>query len=205
VIVPGSGVDIDRFSPETCSCSAEKADEIVVLPARMLYDKGITTFVECAQYLRDRSLAVRFVLVGPADPGNPAAVPLSQLRAWNRTGVVEWWGPVADIRTAFRRAAVVVLPSKREGMPKIVIEAAACGIPVVTTDVPGCRDSVMDGKTGFLVPEGDVRALANRVEVLLHDAALRKRMGALAREFAAEKFAAPLVVRQIFEEASAMI
>ncbi|MCS3755660.1 glycosyltransferase involved in cell wall biosynthesis [Salinibacter ruber] len=156
VVTPGSGVDPDGFAYEEEPVS--EGDLIVMLPTRMLWHKGGGTFVEAAEQLQHAGLSARFVLVGDTDPGNPGAVPEEQIREWESAGIIEWWGPQEsdEMPDVLRQAHVVCLPSYyREGIPKVLIEAASCGRPIVTTDVPGCREIVADGENGMLVPTKD--------------------------------------------------
>lgn len=194
VLILGSGVDCARFRP-----GPEPEDLVVILPARMLWHKGIAEFVEAADRIRQRGLGARFVLVGKEDPENPAAVPPSWIREKTRTGAVEWWGHKRDMPHVYRRSAIVVLPSYREGLPKVLLEAAASGLPIVATDVPGCREAVRHGETGYLVPVRDSRALAEAIEVLLRRKELRQRFGTAARKRTKEKFSIDRIVAQTFQ------
>jgi glycosyltransferase involved in cell wall biosynthesis len=190
VVIPGSGVDLQRFQP-----SAEPAGvPLVVLPARMLRDKGVVEFVEAARQLRRAGVVARFALVGAEDPDNPSALARAELEAWVREGVVEWWGYCADMPEVYRGCHVVCLPSYREGRPKALLEAAAAGRCIVTTDVPGCRDCVDHGTSGLLVPPRDAGALADALTALLADPARRAQMGRVARLRAEREFGVEAVV-----------
>ncbi len=192
----GGGVDLGvlRASPEP-----DEANPIVVLPARLLVDKGVREFVEAARALRASFHGVRFVLVGDVDPGNPATLNKTEIDTWVREGIVESWGWREDMPDIIRSAAIICLPSYREGAPMALIEAAAMGRPVVATDVPGCRQVVVDGKTGILVPARDPRALAAALSSLLSDATLRQRMGRAARQHAEKYFSARLASDRLLE------
>jgi glycosyltransferase involved in cell wall biosynthesis len=191
VLIPGSGVDLERFRP-----SPEPAGvPLVVLPARMLGDKGVREFVEAARRLRAAGVAGRFALVGGHDPDNPSAIAVEQLEAWVREGAVEWWGHRADMPDVFRGCSVVCLPSYREGMPKALLEAAAAGRAIVTTDVPGCRDAIDPGGSGLLVPPRDATSLAAALRALLEDAPRREAMGCAGRVRAERDFGVEAVVR----------
>lgn len=185
----GSGVDLVRFAP----VPEPQGRPIVMLPARLLWDKGVGEFVEAAQVLHSRGTAARFVLVGDTD-ANRAAVPEAQLREWQCAGIVEWWGRHDDMPTVLSRAAIVVLPSYREGCPKVLLEAAASGRPIVTTDVPGCRDVVASGVEGLLVPARSVAALVEAIATLLTDPARRTAYGRRARARAEAEFGIDRVV-----------
>ena len=184
LVIPSSGVDIEKFRPSP----EPEGEPVVLLPARMLWDKGVGELVEAARLLRQRGTRARFVLVGDADPGNPATIEISQLRKWQDEGIVEWWGFQDDMPQAFARSQVVVLPSYGEGISKSLIEAAAAGRPIVASDVPGCRDVVEEGVNGILVPPRDPQSLATAIERLLGAPALRAQMGEAGRAIAVRRF-----------------
>jgi glycosyltransferase involved in cell wall biosynthesis len=192
-VIRGSGVDTGLFKT---SAEPEGGVPVVVLPARMLRDKGVEEFVAAARQLRDQGSDARFVLVGDPDPENPASIPVPRLQQWQQEGVVEWWGWRQDMPAVFANAHLVCLPSYREGLPKALIEAAAAGRAIVTTDVPGCREVVVPGETGILVPPRDVKALASALQYLLANRELRQRMGWNARKLAEEQFDTRNVVQQ---------
>ncbi len=177
VLIPGAGVDLAAFAPGT----EPEGPPVIALPARLLGDKGVREFVAAARLVRARMPAARFALVGGLDPDNPSAVPEAEVRGWVASGDVEWWGHRSDMPSVLRGATVVCLPSYREGMPKALLEAAAAGRAIVTTDVPGCRDVVGHEREGLLVPARDTAALAGAVARLLDDASLRVRLGSAAR------------------------
>jgi glycosyltransferase involved in cell wall biosynthesis len=191
VLIRGSGVDMRRFVPVPEPSGAP----LVVFASRMLWAKGVAEFVEGARISKARGSHARFILVGDTDD-NPGAVSVTQLAQWERSGVVEWWGHRSDMPQVFAQSAVVVLPSiYREGVPKVLIEAAACGRPIVTTDMPGCREIVRDAVNGFLVPVRDAEAVAEAVGRLIADDRLRRHMGDASREIAVREFAVEVVVR----------
>lgn len=193
VIIRGAGVDTSLFAPEP----EPTGPVVIVLPARMLWDKGVGEFVEAAALLRSVGDATtRFVLVGDSDDHNPASVSGSQLRAWHESGVVEWWGRRNDMAAVFAGAHIVCLPSYREGLPKVLLEACASGRPIVTTDVPGCREVVRDGVNGLLVPVRDARAVAAALRTLIDSGNLREEMGAKGREIVLEEFSEEKVVAE---------
>ena len=163
ILIPSSGVDTNRFVP----APAKIEKDLVVLSARMLWDKGVAEFVDAARILNQSGVAARFVLVGDIDQGNPSSIPIDQLHAWEKEGVVAWWGWQDNIVDIYQRAQVICLPSYREGLAKSLIEAAACGCPLVATDIPGCREVVREGKNGFLVPLGDAASLALAVRKII--------------------------------------
>lgn len=191
VLVRGSGVDLDVFQ----ATPLPDGVPLVVLPARMLWDKGVGEFVGATERLRARGVAVRMALVGPYDPENPAAVPLAQLEEWRDRGPVEWWGYRDDMPEVFRSAHLVVLPSYREGVPKCLLEAAAAGRAIVTTDAPGCRDVVEHGENGLLVPPRNAAALAEAIASLVGDRKRLEAMGRRGRAKAEGEFGVDRVVR----------
>ena len=191
-LIRGSGVDTRRFFPQP----EPSGLPLVVLPARMLWDKGVGEFVEAARALRAEGLQARFALVGDGDAENPASVHASQIRAWENEGVIEWWGWQADMQAVYAQAAIVCLPSYREGLPKTLIEAAACGRPIITSDVPGCREVVRQGENGLLVPARDAAALAKALTDLLQSPAARSQMGSCGRIIAEKEFSMDLVISQ---------
>lgn len=192
VLIRGSGVDISRFAP-----SPEQVGlPIVLLASRLLWDKGVGELVEASRYLKKDGVACRVVLVGVPDTGNPKAIPVSLLERWQSEGIIEWWGLRNDMPEVLKAASIVVLPSYREGIPKILLEAAAAGRPVVTTDTPGCREIVRHGENGLLVPPYDSKALAQALHRLLQDSMLRIQMGMRGRTIATSEFSEAQVIKE---------
>jgi glycosyltransferase involved in cell wall biosynthesis len=193
-LIPGSGVSLEAFTP-----SPFPAETLtVILAARLLRNKGIYEFVEAARRLRaNAGLDVRMVLVGMPDPGNPTTVSDKDLHLWSEEGVIEWWGHQADMAEVLSRAHIFCLPSHGgEGVPKVILEAMASGRPVITTDVPGCRDAVEDGKTGLLIPPRDGASLATAITMLASDSQRRVALGAAGRQRAEALFSVDSVVEQ---------
>ena len=172
-LIPGSGVDCVRFSP---NLGERSGPFTVLLASRMLWDKGVREFIDAARILREQRRNIRFVLAGTPDTGNPATIPEEVLNDWQVTGIVEWLGHVDNMPKLFSQADVVALPSYREGLPKSLIEAAACGCALITTDVSGCRSVVTDGVDGLLVPVRDSTGLANAIASLQDDPVLARRL-----------------------------
>lgn len=195
-LIPGSGVDCSRFTPGQHSSERLGGRFRVVLPARLLWDKGLAEYVKASRLLRERGVAVDFLLAGEPDPGNPAAVPEHVVRGWVKEGLVQWLGHVTDMPGLFQSVDAVVLPSYREGLPKGLIEAGACALPLVTTDAPGCREVVTDGEDGLLVPVRNAEALADAIAKLQGDAALCRRLGAAARRKALTQFEEASVIQR---------
>ena len=192
-LIPGSGVDLQRFVPAE-RLRGEGAAMTVLLAARLLWDKGLAEFIEAIRLLRDQGRPLRFLLAGTPDPGNPAAVPEDTVRGWAAEGLLEWLGHVDDMPALLATVDAVVLPSYREGLPKTLIEAAACALPLVTTDVPGCREVVTDGEDGLRVSVRDGAALAAAIARLQDDPALARRLGEAARVKALDRFDERVVV-----------
>lgn len=203
-LIPGSGVDCERFLPRPVTLMRLPLQLMcVVLPARLLWDKGVAEYIDAARMLLCEGRAIRFLLAGEPDSGNPAAVPEQTIRQWVAEGVVEWLGHIDDMPALLQSVDVVVLPSYREGLPKGLIEAGACGLPLVTTNVPGCREVVTDGVDGLLVPVRDGKALAAAIARLHDDPALCKTLGNAARAKALAKFDERIVIQKtlaVYEE-----
>ena len=181
-LVPGSGVDIQRFTPR--DRPRREGPLRVLFVGRLLVDKGILEFVECARRCHDAAPGrFEFLAAGEADAGNPASVAPETIDAWRREGRVRFLDHVNDMPTLYRDADIAVLPSHGEGAPRSLIEAAACGLPLVASDVRGCREVVQPGYNGLLVPVHDVTALAAAVMRLGEDAALRTEMGQAGRHW----------------------
>ena len=202
-MIRGSGVNLAQYRVMPMPIGVP----VIVLAARLLAEKGVREFVQSAQILRQRSQVVccaRFVLVGEPDLANPGSLRPEELAQWAEDGVVELWGHRTDMPQVMAAAHVVVLPSYYgEGLPKVLIEAAACGRAVVTTDHPGCRDAIDPDVTGFLVPARDAVALANALEELLINPGRCATMGQAGRELAESAFDVRQVVAahlQIYQE-----
>jgi glycosyltransferase involved in cell wall biosynthesis len=197
--LPGAGVDVDRFAP---ACVARNAADpfVFLMVARLLRDKGVIEFVEAARLVRREVGHVRFVIVGDLAAQNISAISRHDVDAWVRDGVIEHADHTDDILAHYSNADCVVLPSYREGTSRVLLEAASMGIPVITTDVPGCRNVVDAGVTGLLCQPRDVTSLAAAMRQMLGlTAAQRGAMGAAAREKMLREFDEKLVVRRFVE------
>jgi glycosyltransferase involved in cell wall biosynthesis len=190
-----SGVDVGTY----VSLPEKSGDPIVMVASRMLRDKGIFEFVDAARQLKLEGIQARFLLVGDTDPENPTGIPASQLMEWHYSGIVEWHGYCHEMINAFSQAHIVCLPSYREGTPKVLMEAAACGRPIVTTDVPGCREVVRHEENGLLVPPRDSRALATALHSLIRNPELRVSMGRKGRELAEKEFSLEKMINDTFK------
>lgn len=190
-LIPGSGVDVEALRP-----LPEPAGPVTVaFVGRLLADKGIHTLIAAHRLLRRRS-SIELLVAGTPDPANPASLSKAEAEALNREPGIQWLGHVGDIAALWGRAHIAVLPSRREGLPKSLLEAAACGRPMVAADVPGCREIVRPGETGLLAPFDNPEAHARAIEMLAASAELRTRYGAAARRLAVERFSAEAVGRQ---------
>lgn len=192
-IIPGSGVDCTRFVTRK---ETDRSPPLrVLLAARLLWDKGVAEYIAAARQLLGKGRKIRFILAGAPDPGNPAAVPVEEIGEWVKEGVVEWLGHVDDMARLLASVDIMVLPSYREGLPKGLIEGGASGLPLVTTDVPGCRDVVTDGVDGLLVPARSADALADAIAKLEDDPDMAASLGRAAREKVLLTFEERIIVR----------
>lgn len=192
-LIRGVGADVAVFVARP----APPGTPLVTLASRMLWDKGVGDFVDMAQQLRAAGVAARFALVGESDPGNPTAVPAARLRAWHEAGVVEWWGKRDDMPQVYAQSAIVCLPTTYgEGVPKVLLEAAACGRPIVAYDVPGCREIVRHDENGLLVTPRAIGELADAVARLLASPERRAAMGAKGRAIVLDEFTEAIVIGQ---------
>ena len=191
-VIRGTGVDTERFRP----MSDGGGEPIILLACRMLWDKGVGEFVEAARLVDRLHSPARFVLVGRCDEDNPASIRPEQLHQWEKDGVIEWWGHRSDMPAVLGNATVVVLPSYREGLPVSLLEAAACGKPIVATDVPGCREVVRHRVNGLLIPPRNAIALTDAILLLLENPELRHELGRRGREIVVKEFSSAIVIRQ---------
>lgn len=191
-MIRGSGVDLSLYEVKPESDGLP----VVCFAARLLRDKGVFEFVDAARLLHQKGVNARFVIAGDSDPGNPTSVSESDVDHWRKEGIVEVLGYQRDIAVLFSKVSLVVLPSYREGLPKVLVEAAAAGRAVVTTDVPGCRDAIEPGVSGLLVPVKNVSSLAEAIERLIVDEPLRQTMGKAGRALAEREFGIEKIVDQ---------
>jgi glycosyltransferase involved in cell wall biosynthesis len=187
-LIPGSGVDTGKLRP----LSEPEGEVTVGFVGRLLDDKGVRTLIAAHDLLVARGIPVRLLVAGDGDPANPASIPAAEIEQWSRKPGITMLGHVADIGSVWTRSHIAVLPSRREGLPKSLLEAAACGRPIVATDVPGCREIARKDVNALLVPPDDARALADAIAALAGDRELRRRFGEAGRrmveaEFSSEK------------------
>jgi len=198
-VIPGSGVDpkLYKIVPEQEEFTEMKVTRVLMV-SRMLWDKGVGEIIEAAKILREEGAPIRIILAGAVDEGNPRSVPAAELQAWEEEGLIEWLGFVDNIPDLLQQSDLVILPSKyREGVPRSLIEAAAAGKPIITTNVPGCTDIVQDGYNGVIIQPGDAKALAEAIRELAADRMLQVQMGAAGQEVVRSTFSVESVNKRI--------
>jgi glycosyltransferase involved in cell wall biosynthesis len=183
-LIPGSGVDTDAIK----ALPEPDGEVTAAFVGRLLDDKGVRPLIEAQALMRQQGESVRLLIAGDRDPANPASIPAEEVEDWRRRPGVELLGHVSGIEKVWGRAHIAVLPSRREGLPKSLLEAAAFGRPIVATDVPGCREIARHDVNAFLVPPDDPVALADAIAVLARDPALRSRLGAAGRALVEAEF-----------------
>lgn len=187
-LIPGTGVNLDDYQPSKGSKSEDHIPT-VILAARLLWDKGLADYVEVARRIEEKGIPARFWLAGASDHGNPDSVSEQVLEEWRDEGIIELLGHRSDIPELLRQADIAVLPSRYfEGVPLFLLESAATGLPLVASDIQGCRMVINDEINGYLISKGDVEGLEKALIALLTDAELRQRMGEESRRIAAERF-----------------
>ena len=191
-LIKGAGVEIEKFQPS----QIPNGVPMVILPARMLWDKGVAEFVRVAGRIKRRGIKARFVLVGDADSHNPASITQTQVDQWVQKGAVEHWSRRDDMVQIYQQASIVCLPSYNEGLPKVLLEAASCARPTVAFNVPGCREIVRDGLNGFLVSFGDETALEKAIINLINNRSLCAKMGATGRKIVEQEFSDNIINTQ---------
>lgn len=198
VIIRGAGVDLQKFK---IMPFAQTPPIRIVCVSRLLWDKGIAELVHAIEILKNKNHTlqtndIEVIVYGTTDPENPRSISEQQLQQWENLKLIQWAGHCEDIGTAYATCHIAVLPSYREGLPKSLLEAASCGRPIVTTDVPGCREIVQEGENGFLVPAGDSQALADALAKLIVNADLRAQMGHAGRRRVKQYFSNEIIQQQ---------
>lgn len=192
VLIRGSGVDLQKFAPRG---DAESDLPLILLPTRLIHDKGISVFIAMAEILKKRQIPARFQVAGGTTEHNPLAITKAEMERMVAGSNVEWIGRVDDMPALYASATLIVYPSwYREGIPRVLLEAAAMGKVIITTDHPGCRDAVIHNETGLLVPVKNAKETANAVEAILTNPALRKKMESAGRALAEQEFSVDKVV-----------
>jgi glycosyltransferase involved in cell wall biosynthesis len=194
-LIRGAGVNPEQYAP----VDIVMQPPLVILPARLLRDKGVGEFVAAAQLLRDRGILARFALVGQPDPINPASFTVDEINAFVTKGVVENWGWCEDMVRVFAQAQIVCLPSYHEGLPKSLLEAAAAGCAIIASDIPGCKEIITEGKTGLLVPPRDSSGLADALQKLIENPKLRQRLGSAAKALVTSDFSLSRVISETLD------
>lgn len=196
-LIKGSGIDLNDYS-FTPAPNKERLE--LLFPARMLKDKGLIELIDACKLLKGKyESRIHLSLVGKCDPANPAGMTEEELKGLLMPGYIDWLGFSSDMKSLYRKSDIVVMPSYREGLPKSLIEACAIGRPIVTTNVPGCKECVDDGYNGFLVPAKESESIAAALETLITNYSLRKRMGENSRKIAERDFSIDDVVKKHFE------
>ncbi len=188
-LIPGSGVDLKKF----CFTELSQSKPIIIFPARLLISKGIQNFIEAAVALKKKA---RFVIVGKFDPDSRDSITKEYIEFYQNKNFIEYWGYSKRMHLIIPKSTIVVLPSFREGLPKVLCEAAACGRVIITTDVPGCRDSIIKDETGLLIPRDDSSALIRALTKLLDNPENLYIMGKKGRKFAEKMFDVNKIVNQ---------
>ncbi|MDO8877495.1 MAG: glycosyltransferase family 4 protein [Pseudolabrys sp.] len=195
-LIPGSGVDVDVLTPMPEPMPEPEGEVTLGYVGRLLEDKGLRTLIAAHDLLTQRGVPTRLLIAGQTDPANPASIVDAEIQSWKRKPNVTLLGHVNDVREVWAKAHIAVLPSRREGLPKSLLEAAACGRPMIASDVPGCREIARNGVNGLLVPPDDAPALAAAVEQLARDPALRRQYGAAGRHLVETEFSSALIGRK---------
>ncbi len=195
ILIKGSGVDLKEFKREPFP----EGRPVVTMISRLQKDKGVNEFATAAKILKEKDIEADFWLVGETDSSYPSPVSKKDLNEWEDEGLLKVFGYRKDINTLMKNSTIIVLPSYREGLPKVLLEAASCGRPVITTDVPGCRDAIIDGETGLLVPLKNSKKFAERIQFLLADKVLLEKMGKAGRKYAEENFSLDKVIQAHLE------
>jgi glycosyltransferase involved in cell wall biosynthesis len=192
-ILPGSGVDIARLTP----LAEPDGPFTAAFVGRLLDDKGIRTLVAAHELLQRRGTPVRLLIAGEPDPANPTSIPIDEIESWKRRPGVEVLGFVSDVCAVWRSAHIGVLPSRREGLPTSLLEAAACGRPLVATDVPGCREIARPQVNALLVAPDDPPALSDAISRMAQDAEMRRRFGQASRQIVETEYSSDIVGREV--------
>jgi|TARA_R110001583_G_scaffold7571_1_gene37411 glycosyltransferase involved in cell wall biosynthesis len=194
-LIRGSGVDLQKYAPVSAARDGDHP-KTAIFVARMLWSKGLGELIAATRLLQQKGHHYRIWLVGDVDLANPDSANATDLEQWQKDGLVQWLGRRSDIPALLTQSDLAILPSWREGLPKSLLEAAACGLAMVATDVPGCREIVKHGQTGLLVPLGGEQALADAIETLMEDDALRRQLGYNARKMVEEELCDTVVVQK---------
>jgi len=193
-LVKGAGVEIKKFLPSKIPLTTT----IVILPGRMLWDKGVGEFVRVAKRIKERNIKARFVLVGDVDMDNPESIKQVQIDKWIESGIIEQWGRCDDMEKVYRKSSIVCLPSYNEGLPKVLLEAGSSSRPIVVFDVPGCREVIKNKVNGFSVKFKNETELETALVKLINDKKLCEKMGKNGRKIVEKYFASEMINTQTF-------
>lgn len=193
-LVKGAGVETSKFLPSKIPMKTT----IVILPARLLKDKGVREFVEVARNIKSLNIDAKFILVGDVDLDNPESIKQIEIDKWVASGIIEQWSRCDNIEKVYKLSSIVCLPSYNEGLPKVLLEAGSCGRPVVAFDVPGCREVIKDGINGFLVDFNDIDGLGVAITKLIEDKKLCEQMGKNGRQIVKLHFSDFIINAQTF-------
>ena len=193
-LVKGAGVEIKKFLPSKIPLTTT----IVILPGRMLWDKGVGEFVRVAKRIKERNIRARFVLVGDVDMDNPESIKQVQINKWIESGIIEQWGRCDDMEKVYRKSSIVCLPSYNEGLPKVLLEAGSSSRPIVVFDVPGCREVIKNKVNGFSVKFKNETELETALVKLINDKKLCEKMGKNGRKIVEKYFASEMINTQTF-------
>jgi glycosyltransferase involved in cell wall biosynthesis len=194
-LIRGAGVDPSQY----LQTDTKIQPPLVILPARLLRDKGVGEFIEAIRLLRSKGVSARFALVGRPDPMNPASFTSEEIDRWTSEAIVENWGWRDDMANVYAQAQIVCLPSYHEGLPKSLLEAAASGCAMVASDIPGCKEIVREGETGLLARPRDSKTLANALQMLIEDPGMRQRLGTRAKALVQESFSIARIAEETLQ------
>jgi len=188
MLAPGSGIDMDYYK----ELPLPENNLTIAYIGRFLWDKGLQEFIHAIRQIKQHHPTIRFLFIGDTDK-NPAAIPLDKITAWVDEGLIEWWRWQSDMLKVYSKLHIVCLPSYREGLSRVLLEAAACSRAIITTNVPGCREIIQNGSNGLLIPAHDSQALADALKILIDSEALRSQLGKNARKSIKNKFSVDLI------------
>lgn len=194
-LIKGSGVDLNQYS----NINIESKTKTILFPARILRNKGVYEFIEAVKILRETTNDWEYIIAGASDYKNPTSIDQEEIDLWQSQGLINWVGHVEDMVSLYKEASIVCLPSYREGMPKVLLEAASASCAIITTDVPGCRESIIEGVTGLLVPPRDSKSLAESLRIVMNNDELRRRFSNAGREYAVEHFSIDIVISKTLD------
>ncbi len=196
-LIRGAGVNTLEF--RAMKQYRAHGSQLVIMVSRLLKDKGVEDYIDAIRILKRGFKNVEFALVGKIDNDNPSSISMEDISKWEKDGLISWWGNQKNMAEIYNKAAVVVLPSYREGLPKVLLEASACSVPIVSTDVPGCREIVRDGYNGYLIPVRNPKKIAEAIAILLNDKEMIEVMGANGRKLVEEHFSSKIIVKQTLD------